>query len=61
LRTMTIQVVTYDVGTHVTVVDHEWPDDANTALARKAANEWCERHAKQDKSTDHVVYVREID
>jgi hypothetical protein len=57
---MSIQVVTHDVGTHVTVVDHEWPDDCDKVLALKAANEWAERHAQQDKSTDHVVYVREV-
>ncbi len=57
---MSIQVVTHDLATHATVVDHEWPDDANKELARKAARVWCEEYAKQDKSTDHVTYVREV-
>ncbi len=58
---MTIQVVTHDLGSHVTVVDHEWPEDAKPELARSAAQAWCDNYARQDKSTDHVTYVREID
>lgn len=57
---MTIQVVTHDLATHTTMVDHEWPDDAKPELARKAAREWCDRYCQQDKSTDHVTYVREV-
>ncbi len=58
---MTIQVVTHDLGSHVTVVDREWPGDADVEIAREEAHDWCENYARQDKSTDHVTYVREID
>lgn len=58
---MTIQVVTFDALTHTTAVDHEWPNDCDARLARKAAEEWANNYAKQDKSSDHITYVREID
>ncbi len=59
---MTIEVVTYDVGTGCMVVDHEWhPTEGTEDETRKEAREWAAFLIEQDKSTDHVTFVREKD
>lgn len=59
---MTIQVVTYDLGSHHIEIDHEWhPVAGDEPNSRQDAQSYCDALARNDKSTDHVTYVREID
>lgn len=55
---MSIQVVTYDVGSRHTQVDNEWPNEDEQA-EREAAN-YAAELIKNDKSTDHVTYVQHV-
>lgn len=60
-----IEVVTYDLATGVSVPDHVWTTAQHHGKrkARKLARRverWLRRAAAYDKSTDHVLYIREI-
>lgn len=58
---MTIEVVTYDVGTGCLHVDHTWDGDGDVDQARQDAREWRDFLVAQDKSTDHVTFIREVE
>lgn len=60
-----IQVVTWDAWTGVTVVDHVWQvakhyGEKHILKLRGSAQRWADTEAKLDKSSTHVVYVREV-
>lgn len=59
-----IEVVTYDVGTGLCVVDHVWKvvkrGKRKVAKQMRRAQRWARRAAAEDHSTDHAVYVREV-
>jgi hypothetical protein len=59
-----IEVVTYDVGTGLAVVDHTWKvvkhGKRQVAKALRRAHKWARKAAEADHSTDHVVYVRGV-
>lgn len=57
-----IEVVTHDLATGSTEVDHVWsvqPDSDEAALLVEAGK-WADQAAAEDHSTDHVVYVRGV-
>lgn len=59
------EVVTWDAGTGVAVIDHVWKVARHHGKRKmrkltKRVNRWANREAKADKSSDHVVYVRSI-
>jgi hypothetical protein len=55
---MSIQVVTYDLGSHHIEVDHEWPNEDEQA--EREAREYAEALSANDKSTDHVTYITHV-
>lgn len=60
-----IQVVTWDFGTGVTVVDHTWRKAHHNGKRKtrnlfRRVNRWARKAAQADHSTDHAVYVREV-
>ncbi len=59
-----IEVVTYDLGTGCAEVDHTWKvykrGKRKVKKLLRRAQRWATRAAREDHSTDHVVYVRGV-
>ncbi len=60
-----LEVVTWDYGTGLTVVDHVFKVAHHNGKRKfkklmKRAERWARKAAQQDHSTDHAVYVRSV-